>query len=59
MCVGDFNEIVDQIEKLGVALGRESQMDQFRTVLKDCSFRDLGSGALNARGIMVTMMRVS
>jgi exonuclease III len=42
LCVGDFNEITEQSEKTGVVLRRESQMSQFRDVLEDCHFSDLG-----------------
>jgi hypothetical protein len=42
MCVGDFNEILDQSEKEGAAIRRESQMDGFRSVLDDCLLADLG-----------------
>jgi len=36
MCVGDFNEILDQSKKEGAALRSDSQMDGFKNVLKDC-----------------------
>jgi hypothetical protein len=42
LCVGDFNEIIEQSEKMGVVLRRESQMTQFREVLEDSHFSDLG-----------------
>jgi hypothetical protein len=42
LCVGDFNEITAQSEKTGVVLRKESQMSQFRDVLEDCHFSDLG-----------------
>jgi hypothetical protein len=42
LCVGDFNEIIEQFEKSGAVLRRESQMTQFRKVLEDCHFSDLG-----------------
>jgi exonuclease III len=42
MCIGDFNEIVDQTEKCGGVMRRESQMDLFRKVLDECSLSDLG-----------------
>jgi hypothetical protein len=42
MCVGDFNEILIQEEKMGAVLWKESQMDQFRSVLESCSLFDLG-----------------
>jgi exonuclease III len=42
LCIGDFNEIVNQDEKMGGALRRESQMDQFREALENCGLSDLG-----------------
>lgn len=42
LCVGDFNEIVINEEKMGGALRRERQMIEFREALDYCSFRDLG-----------------
>jgi hypothetical protein len=42
MCVGDFNEIVEQTEKWGGAPRRDGQMEQFRAVLEDCGLSDLG-----------------
>lgn len=42
MCVGDFNENLDQSEKEGTALRLESQMDGFGSVLEDCQLADLG-----------------
>jgi hypothetical protein len=38
LCVRDFNEITEQ----SVVLRKESQMTQFREVLEDCHFSDLG-----------------
>jgi hypothetical protein len=42
MCVGDFNEIIEQSEKDGAGLRMESQMDGFRTTLEDCHLGDIG-----------------
>jgi len=42
VCVGDFNEIVEQSEKEGAALRGESQMEGFRAVLEMCELSDLG-----------------
>jgi hypothetical protein len=42
LCVGDFNEIVEQSEKQGGVPRRDRQMEQFRNVLKDCGLSDLG-----------------
>ena len=42
MCIGDFNEIVEQGEKVGGALRCDGQMEQFRNVLKYCGLSDLG-----------------
>ena len=42
LCVGDFNEIVRNEEKMGGPLRREPQMMEFREALDYCSFRDLG-----------------
>jgi hypothetical protein len=42
MVVGDFNEIVNQSEKIGGAQRREGQMVLFRNVLEDCGLSDLG-----------------
>jgi len=48
MCVGDFNEIMDQSKNEGAAIRREPQMDGFRSVLEDCLLADLGfQGALH------------
>jgi hypothetical protein len=41
LCVGDFNKIIDQSEKNGVALRKEGQMKQFREALEDCNVSDL------------------
>jgi hypothetical protein len=42
LCIGDFNEIVDQSEKCGVNPQREGQKELFRTALKQCNLSDLG-----------------
>jgi hypothetical protein len=42
MCIGDFNEIVDQHEKVGGALRRDGQMEQFRPISEYCGLSDLG-----------------
>jgi hypothetical protein len=39
---GDFNEIVEQSEKEGAAIRRESQMVRFRKALEACDLDDLG-----------------
>ena len=41
LCVGDFNEITNQTEQVGVNLRREGQMAQFREVLEECNLCDL------------------
>jgi hypothetical protein len=41
LCVGDFNEIIDQSEKDGAALRKEGQMNQFREASEDCNVSDL------------------
>ena len=42
LVMGDFNEIVDQREKLGMLDRNEVQMQRFRSALTDCSLVDLG-----------------
>ncbi|GLT72801.1 hypothetical protein SLA2020_447050 [Shorea laevis] len=42
LCIGDFNEILDHSEKEGGALRPPRQMEDFRAVLEECSFSDLG-----------------
>ena len=42
LCVGDFNEIVKPHEKLGGRARPENRMRDFRDVLDECSFVDLG-----------------
>jgi hypothetical protein len=42
LCLGDFNEILCQQEKVGAVSRRENQMEQFRNALGACSLADLG-----------------
>ena len=42
LCAGDFNEIVRSHEKLDGRLRPSGQMQEFRDVLDECGFRDLG-----------------
>jgi ribonuclease HI len=42
LCVRDFNEILDPLEKRGAAVRGESQMDGFRDALGECQLSDLG-----------------
>jgi exonuclease III len=42
LCIGDFNEIIDQNEKWGGVFRSENQMMQFRLALKECGLSDLG-----------------
>nr|XP_023875072.1 uncharacterized protein LOC111987579 [Quercus suber] len=42
LCVGDFNEIVRRDEKLGGPSRPHWQMQQFREVIDECGFMDLG-----------------
>ena len=42
LCAGDFNEITHSHEKKGGRLRPERQMVEFRDVLDECGFRDLG-----------------
>jgi len=42
LVAGDFNEILLSHEKLGGALRSESAMRDFREVVDDCGFMDLG-----------------
>jgi hypothetical protein len=42
LCVGDFNEITNQTEKVGTTLRQEGQMAQFMEVLEECNLCDLG-----------------
>jgi exonuclease III len=41
LCVGDFNEVVEQSDKEGGALRSESKMEGFRNALVDCHLSDL------------------
>jgi hypothetical protein len=41
ICAGDFNEIVDQVEKEGSLIRRESQMVKFCDALEACHLGDL------------------
>ena len=42
LCIGDFNKILTQEEKIGAILRREGHMDQFRNALGNCQLTDLG-----------------
>uniref|UniRef100_A0A2N9I4S0 Reverse transcriptase zinc-binding domain-containing protein n=1 Tax=Fagus sylvatica TaxID=28930 RepID=A0A2N9I4S0_FAGSY len=42
LVMGDFNEMVDQREKLGMLDRNEVQMQRFHSALTDCSLVDLG-----------------
>jgi hypothetical protein len=42
LCVGDFNEIVEQVEKEGSLLRRDSQMNHFHEAFEFCQLGDLG-----------------
>ena len=42
LCVGDFNEITKQDEKLGGAFKPHNQMQLFRDVINECNFMNLG-----------------
>ena len=42
LCVGDFNEITRQEEKVGGAIRAHNQMQALRDVLDECGFMDLG-----------------
>jgi hypothetical protein len=47
LCAGDFNEIVEQAEKEGSNLRKESQMTGFREAIEFCRLGDLGfSGSM-------------
>lgn len=41
LCVGDFNEITRQDEKLGGARWSHNQMQFFRDIIDECGFMDL------------------
>ncbi|XP_030964467.1 uncharacterized protein LOC115985690 [Quercus lobata] len=47
LCLGDFNEITKQEEKVGGAIRPHNQMQLFRDVIDECSFMDLGYVGLN------------
>ena len=42
LCVGEFNEITKQEEKVGGAIRAHSQMQAFRDVIDECGFMDFG-----------------
>lgn len=42
LCVGDFNEILSDEEKLGGKFRRDDRMRDFRYCLEDCGLADLG-----------------
>ena len=42
LCVGDFNEIIRQDEKVGGGVRPYNQMQLFREVIDECGFMDLG-----------------
>jgi hypothetical protein len=42
ICAGDFNEILQQEEQLGINPRNETQMSKFRDCLMDCRLADLG-----------------
>jgi hypothetical protein len=42
LCMGDFNENMDQTEKMGGALRNHAQMEKFRRVVHECKLGDLG-----------------
>ncbi|XP_059436727.1 uncharacterized protein LOC132169767 [Corylus avellana] len=42
LCVGDFNEIAHQSEKVGANRRREGQMEAFQAAPEDCNLGDLG-----------------
>ena len=42
LCFGDFNEILSVEKKLGGVLRSQKQMDDFREVIHQCKFKDLG-----------------
>jgi hypothetical protein len=43
MCIGDFNEIVDHLEKKGITTRPRWQMEDFQRVLEDARLHDIGS----------------
>jgi hypothetical protein len=42
LCIWDFNEILDQSEKVGGALRNYGQMEDFRRAIHECNLGDLG-----------------
>ena len=42
LCLGDFNEITRQSEKLGGSIQSQAQMQLFRDAIDECGFMDLG-----------------
>jgi hypothetical protein len=42
LCIGDFNEIIDNTEKFGGAVKSTSQLNCFRSALEECSLGDPG-----------------
>lgn len=42
LCAGDFNEIIQSLEKKGGSTRSQSQMQLFRYVINECGFLDLG-----------------
>ena len=42
LCCGGFNKITRQDEKVGGAIRSHNQMQQFRDVIDECGFMDLG-----------------
>ena len=42
VCVGDFNEVLDEGEKLGGRDKPRSQLESFRSTIDDCGLQDLG-----------------
>jgi hypothetical protein len=42
LCIGDFNEIINQSKKWGGAIRSENQMMQFQLALEECGLSDLG-----------------
>lgn len=41
LCLGDFNEIIQQHEKVGGAIRPHNQMQLFRDIIDECRFMDL------------------
>ena len=53
MCVGDFNEIISNEEKLGGVVRPKSQMAGFRETLEDCGLSEMktiGAGFIWSKG---------